>query len=226
MVLILLAGLSLHLTKRIKLNTQVYQSLYEYLVLQKSLPLPGIGTFVIERKPADFNFASKEINPPSYSVSLKNGDENEPSKKLFNWLATALHTTELDAVIQFNEFNTELRNKLYAGAKLEWKGIGRLSKSPGGDILLEAAPAIAEGPVITANRVIREKAEHYVRVGEQEKTSDEMRELLSTTVVKRKYWWIVAITILALSITFIAYYLYSNGFSVTSIGNQQKLPLK
>lgn len=226
MVLTLLAVLYLLLTKRTKLNIQVYQPLYEYLVLQKSLSLPGIGTFVVERKPADFDFANKQINPPSYSISFKNGDETEPSKKLFNWLANALHTTELDAVMQFNQFNAELRNKLYTGAKLDWKGIGHLSKSPGGDIVLEAASPIAEGPAIIANRVIREKAEHYVRVGEQEKTSDEMRELLSTTVVKRKNWLIAAVTILVLSIAFIAYYLYSHGFSVGSIGNQQKLLIK
>lgn len=203
----------------------MYQPLYEYLVLQKSLSLPGIGTFVLERKPADFNFANKEINPPSYSIALKPADDTEPQKGFFNWLASALHTTELDAVMQFNQFNAELRNKLYAGTRFEWKGIGTLSKSPGGEILLEASPAVAEGPVLTANRVIREKAEHYVRVGEQEKTSEEMRELLSSTAVKRNYWKIAAISILILSIAFIAWYLYRNGISVTSFGNQQKLLL-
>lgn len=201
----------------------MYQSLYEYLVLQKSLSLPGIGTFVVERKPADFNFANKEINPPLYSIAFKNESDTEPSKRFFNWLANALKTTELDAVMQFNQFNAELRNKLYAGSRLDWKGIGLLSKNAGGDIVLEAAPAVADGPVLTANRVIREKAEHNVRVGEQEKTSDEMREMLSHTTVKRSYWKIAAIVVLILSVAFIAYYLYTNGLSVSSVGNQKKL---
>jgi hypothetical protein len=48
----------------------MYAELYQYLISYKQVALPGIGTFSLERKPAESDFANKRINSPVYSVNL------------------------------------------------------------------------------------------------------------------------------------------------------------
>jgi hypothetical protein len=200
----------------------MYGELYQYLVLHKQLNIPGIGTFQVERKPADIDFVGKTVNPPAYTVALHHGNVT-PSKKIFNWLADVLNISERDALSRFNDFAFELRDKVMAGEKLLWNGIGTLSKGLAGEIRFEASlKGMSIGEPIPAKKVIRENAEHTVRVGEDQKTSTEMIEWLSPAQEKRSYWWAAALIIGLLAFVFIAWYFSSKGFNTTSTGNQQK----
>lgn len=204
----------------------MYGELYQYLVLHKQLNIPGIGTFLVERKPADIDFASKIINPPAYSIALHHGNAS-PSQKIFNWLSTILNISERDALSRFNDFAFELRNKIMAGEKLQWEGIGTLSKGLAGEIRFEAAlKGMTMSVPVPANKVIRENAEHTVRVGEDHKTSTEMMERLNPADEKKSYWWAAALIIGLLAFVFIAWYFSSNGLNTSSTGNQQKLEPK
>ena len=75
----------------------MYGELYQYLILHKQLNIPGIGTFLVERKPADIDFARKIINPPAYTIALHHGNAT-PSNKIFSWLATVFNISEQDAL--------------------------------------------------------------------------------------------------------------------------------
>ena len=106
-----------------------------------------------------------------------------------------------------------------AGEKLEWDGVGTLSKGLAGEIRFEAAlKGLAVGTPVPANKVIRENAEHTVRVGEDQKTSTEMLERLVPADEKRSYWWAAALVIGLLAFVFIAWYFSSNGFKTSSTG--------
>src|SRR5882672_2379703 len=109
----------------------MYGELYQYLVLNKQLNIPGIGTFMLERRPADIDFANKLINPPSFHIALHHGNM-VPSKKLFSWLSLVFDISERDAVIRFNDFVFDLKDQVMAGHKLHWQGIGILSKGLAG----------------------------------------------------------------------------------------------
>ena len=61
---------------------------------------------------------------------------------------------------------------------------------------------ILEKPV-TAEKIIRLNAEHMVRVGEDNKTSAEMVELLNQTQEKKSFWWAYALSLALLCIIFI-----------------------
>lgn len=201
----------------------MYGELYQYLVLHKQLPLPGIGTFLLERKPADIDFASKLINPPAYSVSLHHG-HMAPIKKMISWLAAVLQVSEQEASSRFTGFITDMKNKLTEGTKLEWNGIGTLTKGLAGEIRFDSlVKYIPAGTTITASKVIRENAEHAVRVGELEKTSTQMIALLNPEETKKNYQWLAALIVTILATLFIIYYFVSNGFNPGSAGNQQKL---
>ena len=203
----------------------MYSELYQYLVLHKQLNIPGIGTFLVERKPADIDFISKVVNPPAYSVALHHGNTTA-SKKVFTWLSEVFNISERDALSRFNDFAFELRDKVMAGDKLQWDGVGVLSKGLAGEIRFDASlKGMTIGDPIPANKVIRENAQHIVRVGEDQKTSTEMMERLVPELheVKKSYWWAVALVIGLLAFVFIAWYFSTSGFDTTSTGNQQKL---
>jgi hypothetical protein len=201
----------------------VYGELYQYLILHKQLDVPGIGTFLLERKPADIDFVNKVVNPPAFTVALHHGSTT-PSKKVFNWLATSLSISERDALIRFNDFALDLKNKILTGDKLQWSGVGTLSKGMAGEIRFEASMKdMKAGTPVPAVKVIREHAEHTVRVGEQQKTSSQMIEMLAPAEGKKNYWWAVALIAGLVAFIFISLYFSSNGFNTSATGNQQKL---
>ena len=185
--------------------------------------MPGIGTFLMERHPATGDFAGKQIHPPFYTVTLQSPG-NSAAKFFFNWLGAALNTGERDAILLFNDFSFDLKKKINDGETIDWNGVGSLSKGPGGEIKFMPAgkPALLETPV-AANKIIRENAEHQVRVGEDEKSSIEMLELLGHTEKKRSYWWAVALVTGLLAIMFICWYFSEHGLDISSVSNNQTL---
>jgi hypothetical protein len=66
----------------------MYSELYQYLLQHKELPVPGIGTFLLERKSARVDFPNKLINPPSYTIALQPGSY-VPGQGFFSWLAAS-----------------------------------------------------------------------------------------------------------------------------------------
>lgn len=202
----------------------MYGELYQYLILHKQLNIPGIGTFLLERKPADIDFVNKMANPPVYTIALHYGNST-PSKNVFNWLSSTLNISERDALTRFNDFALDIKDKVLAGDKLYWNGIGTLSKGMAGEIRFEASlKDLKTGLPVPAIKVIREHAEHSVRVGEQEKTSSEMVEMLAPAGEQKKIQgWGLALIIGLLAFIFIALYFSSKGLNTSSTGNQQKV---
>jgi hypothetical protein len=199
----------------------MYEELYRYFIQHNQLTLPGIGTFIAERKPAEADFINKQLLAPSYSVLLQKGG-TVPAQRFFGWLAAALHTNEREAFTQFNDFVTGLKKQIANGATVNWRGIGTLSNGIGGAIKFSPEPALTEEPV-PAEKVIREKPEHMIRVGEQEKTSAEMTEMLSQPVAKRSYWRAYAAAVAIAAFIFIGWYFSQRGISVSSTSNIKKL---
>ncbi len=201
----------------------MYGELYQYFVLHKKLNVPGVGTFLLERKPAFSDFPNRLIMPPSFSISLQ-PDAPSPSKHFFNWLAAALKISDRDAVIRFNDFAFDIKKQLTDGSRIEWNGIGTLTKGLGQEIRFDPVSGVLNlGAPVTARKVIREKAEHFVRVGEDERTSAQMRDILHHTEVKKSSWWALALAAGIIIIIFTGWYFSKHGLSVSSTANQQKL---
>jgi hypothetical protein len=199
----------------------MYPELYQYLLQNKELPVPGIGTFLLERTSAVVDFPNKLANPPGYSFALKDCD-NAPTRKFYCWLGSLLHVSDRDAVIRFNDFAFDMKNQLEAGDTIRWDGVGTIKKVLGGEIRLISQEFTPERPV-TAEKVLREKAYHTVRVGEDEKTSEEMVQLLSQEEERRSLWWVWALAAALLAILFIGWYLSQHGLNSSSTANEKKL---
>lgn len=204
----------------------MFVELYCFLIHHKQLYVPGIGTFLLERKPAKADFLNKCVHAPVYSVSFQTSG-NSSSKKIFSWLADALNISDRDAVIRFNEFAFDLKKKIDEGNRIQWKGVGTLGKGQNNEIqfLPEQNISVVEKPV-AAEKIIREHAEHTMLVGEQEMTSTEMEVLLTPVLtIKRSRWWILPLIVGILVLAFLGWYFFENGLDVSSVGNKKKIGL-
>lgn len=201
----------------------MYSELYRYFLENKELPLPGIGTFLLERKPARVDFPNKIINPPSYSVSMQAGSY-VPGQGFFKWLAAALSIADREAVFRFNDFVFDLKRQICEGAVVNWDGMGTMKKGLSGEVkfIPSNEEIVLEKPV-PAEKVIRRKAEHMVRVGEDEKTSDEMTEMLNRPEEKKSYGWVWTLALVLLSVIFIGWHFSSQGLDTEASANMKGL---
>ncbi len=200
----------------------MYKELFQFLLLHKELPVPGIGTFLLERDSASIDFPNKQITAPAYLVTFKQSAE-APGKNFFNKLSGLLHQSTKDSVMQFNDFAFDLKKQVMNGVVIDWKGIGILQKGLAGDIRLMPASDWLLQPPVAAEKVIREKADHMVRVGEEERTAAEMTEMLNQPEMKKSYWWVYAMVIGILSVIFIGWHLSEKGVDINATGNRSKL---
>jgi hypothetical protein len=202
----------------------MYHDLYEYLVLNRQLSMPGIGTFLLERKPAETDITHRQIKPAMYSISFDNSAVAAPSKRFFYWLSEKKGLQYHEAIVKFNGFTFDLKNQVLAGHKVIWEQVGTFSKGMKGDIRFESILKEQQyDPPVSAVKLIREKAEHNVRVGEDEKTSSQMVELLKKDEEKKSYWWVPALVVALLLLIIAGFYFSKHGWKTSSAANQEKV---
>ncbi|MBI3138706.1 MAG: hypothetical protein HYZ15_08990 [Sphingobacteriales bacterium] len=200
----------------------MYESLYQYLIQHKQLPVTGIGTFWVDRKPATVNFPEKRMEAPSFAIRLQPAG-NLPGKSFFSWLGAALRVSERDAVIRYNDFAFDLKKDISQGTTVEWKGVGTLSKGLAGDIKFVPVEEKSIEAAVPAEKIVRDKAAHKVRVGEEERTSEEMTAYFNQTGDRKNYWWTGALVAGVLSVIFIGWYFSENGVGMAATANTKKL---
>jgi hypothetical protein len=195
-------------------------TLYEFLLLNKKLSLPGIGTITLCQNSATHDFSNKQFTAQSFYFTIESRND-KPSKKLFDWLSSTPGVTEWDAIKSVNDFSFDLKKKLSEKGEVNWENVGMIRRNNNGDLWLETQNILlqSEQPV-NAEKVIRVKAEHTVLVGEQEKTSVEMEEYFAENTAKKNYTWLIAAIITVLAVLFIGWYFSEKGFSISSTGNQ------
>lgn len=200
----------------------MYEILYQYLIRHRKMPLAGIGTLQLERKAAQLNFAEKQAEPPSYSVQLLSADET-PELDFYSWLGGVLQVSDREAIIRYNDFSFALKKELREGSTIDWKGVGRFSQGLAGDIRFVADAANSPEAIVPAEKVIRDKSSHTVRVGEDERSSEEMEKLLSGETATRDYWWAWALVAGLLAVSFAGWHFSENGIGGGATANPAKL---
>jgi len=183
----------------------MYQYLHKYFSLNKNLVLPGIGSFYAETQSANLDFINKTLLAPVTVIHYK-GEEAVADEKFYNFLSKEAGLNEIEATDHFNFFATNLKQQLETGAELKFQGIGTLIKNENGFLFKQDETLTNLFPAIITERVIRQHAEHNVRVGEDDKTSTEMHAQLAKREVKKEQWWIIAIILATVGIAAIAFY--------------------
>jgi hypothetical protein len=195
-------------------------SLYEFLLLNKKISLPGIGTISLCQNQRSMISRTNSLLPLHlFLILIQRNDK--PSKKLFDWLSSSLSITEWEAIKSVNDFSFDLKKKLSEFGEASWGKVGVLRRDNNGDLKLDPQNiSLQSEPPVTAEKVIRVKAEHPVLVGEKEKTSVEMEEYFAGSPAKKNYTWLIAVILTVLAVMFIGWYFSEKGFSTSSAGNQ------
>lgn len=204
------------------------EALTSYLLQHKSISIPGLGTVYIERIPAQTDFVNKQILPPSYHFRFDKYFD-APDKEFFTYLAQQKDMADYEAIKWYNEWAYDLRNRLRTDEVVEWKGVGSLRKDASGEIVFDAAGAIAS-PQQPAHavRVIHSHTQHTMLVGDREVTREIMPAETSDSYEEEapahdRTWWIYALILTAIALSAIFFYYYKNGFSIHATGSQQQI---
>lgn len=212
----------------------MFNILYQYLIQQKSLGLPGLGTLQLQHIPAINNFSDHVIEPPTQKITFDDMYDS-PNKNLFQYISAYLEIEEWEAIKKVNDFSFELKNQLKQGNEIVWDKVGVLKSDLSGTITLETKTITYDfiRPV-AARRIIRSNASHTILRGDREVSESFFQEDPVAALVadelhshnKGRKWllWSFIIALLALTALFI--HIYNNGLSFNSLFNTQQTPAK
>lgn len=214
----------------------MFHILHQYLIQNKSLSLPGLGTISLQYIPAISNFTDHVIEPPMQKIIFD--DLNDaPDKTLFQYVASKLQVEEWEAIKKVNDFSFELKNRLKQEGEIAWDRVGILQADVGGNISLEAKTITYDfmEPAL-AKRIIRSNTNHPILIGDTEISgrfiSQEEESLIddsfSNQALKSKMnkWWIWSCIIGGIVVALLFLHFYKSGFTVNQFYNLQKSDVK
>lgn len=165
--------------------------LLEFFALDKKVAVPGVGTIAVRYDASEDSFGSKTIRPAKADIIFTENEE-ENAIAGFETFARTRYSKSREEVDQFYKNFT---NKLNNEKRLNLDGIGVLEKEDNVIRFRQTFDTADFLPVLNAGKVIRDNAEHTITVGENERTSTQMREALSRQESK-KYWWVYVLIVL------------------------------
>jgi len=184
----------------------MYKAVLKFFALHHHLSLPGIGHFNVETQPAEIDFTDRSIISSKNKIVFSN-DKLPAEKKLCDFLSLELNTDETRATQSLTEFTEQLQRDLDNNNSIYLKGIGTLSRQTSNVLTFQPEEIPAYFPPLIAERVIRKNTTHTVRVGEDEKTSNEMHTALrQPEKIRKEKWWIAAMILAITGIAAIAFY--------------------
>jgi nucleoid DNA-binding protein len=196
-----------------------------YLSFQKKVSLQGIGTFSVEHLPARLDFPNRLLYAPEYILHYSSSSVAGTDEQFDNWLQKELNVSWEEVKTLQQNLTTDFERTLAEKGKMTLNGLGTFTKDDQKLLHFSSLYETVKGNPVTAEKVIRKNTSHSVLVGEQEKTSEEMTEILTST--KRKplnLWWMITLALfLSALIAILLYAIYSPQWSKQ--GNNQKLKL-
>lgn len=192
--------------------------LKEYLLVKKRLPLAGLGVLHWERESARFDLGNRQFLPPRVNYSFS-ADPQEPTSELSEWLAARMGLDATEAMAKYRRFCEELIQLLASGNKPSWTGWGQWVKDEHGGIQFITDTGGTRLSPVTANKVIRDHAEHMVRVGEDNRSSVEMSQLLLKKEINYPIERIITWCWLVLAALWLSWHFYNRSFSTDALAS-------
>jgi hypothetical protein len=205
----------------------MYAILNKYLFLNKSIPVPGLGTICMETQPANIDASTRSILPPTYKFRFDKFFDS-PDKELFSYLSAQQNISDYEALRQYNDFAYSLRDRLNYFREAPWEGLGVLRKDDMGEIHFDSfIPNPSFLQPVPAEKVVRANAKHMLLVGDHERSTSEMTDWFAEEPVHgNRLWWLVALMGGIVAALVIMIHFSSKGWKVESTGNQQLIQVK
>jgi hypothetical protein len=153
-----------------------------YLFQFHRLPLPELGTLILNKQAAQFNILNRNIQPCFFSVEL-NSNEGDVSH-LVQWLAIHLNSSAEETVKILYEYVYKIKDHLNNSDQLIWGNLGVLKKTGPADYTFKGNTLTPLGYIsIQAKKVARKPKNKVLTVGRSE-NDDALVQLLKNS--KRK----------------------------------------
>jgi hypothetical protein len=120
------------------------QILHKYMVLNKGLTIPALGSFTIEPLSAQIDAANSLLHAPGYIYRFKHNPTAVAEKSLVDFIASENEIDEIDAAKQIHHFSADLLNASTAEHGIAIKGIGNIKKEANGSFLFLADRSMQE----------------------------------------------------------------------------------
>ena len=159
--------------------------LNSYLILHKSISIPGMGTIYVERVPANSDFVNRQILPPGYQFRFDKYFD-APDKEFFSFLSAEKQIADFEAIRLYNEWAYDLRNRLKGEEPVEWKGVGQLYQDANGEIHFQAQKSDRFPLKPVLRTCCKNNTAHTMLVGDKETTTLAMTELLTEYEYNKK----------------------------------------
>ncbi len=195
----------------------------QYLSFNKQVSLKGIGTFTVEQLPARLDFPNRLLHAPQAVLHFSSTAKQDEAFE--QWICHELHLNSEEALMKLQIFLSNFQRTLNSNQKVEWAGIGKFVKDENKLMHFTSSFQSVTGEPVKAEKIIRKNKEHFVRVGEEEKTSTEMEELLFGVQRKKlNLFWMFAMALFLIS--FVLVWMFAAGHSrqwgSQGNGNKQK----
>ncbi len=196
-------------------TNKVLALLTQYLFRYGKVYIPHVGGFQLVQQPPQFNVVDKIILPPSWQLQWQSQDK-APAHQL-QFIAR-----NSDDYFRYTEDELESTGKNLAAVinqqPFTWNGVGVLSKT-GRELTIEKQLFQSAGLLpVEAHKVLRERPEHNMLVGDREMTTQEVNDSFAIKPKKYSYTIIVAGALLLLATIAIVYFFYLGQWQIFSGG--------
>lgn len=198
--------------------------LNKYLVQQKSINIPGLGTLYLERVPAHTDIESGQISPPAYTLRFDKYFD-APDKAFFTYLASQKKIPDYEAIKLYNQFAQDIRSAIKFEEKAVWKEMGIFTKDDSGEVIFEPDSKLLQPfTPVTAEKVIHTDAPEQLAVPAQEETVAPLVAPAETAVqvkVQKDPWRMYALVMGIIGLIVLLYQLYRYGYTWEAFANRQ-----
>lgn len=183
----------------------------QYLYQHKVCPLPGIGALILKNGRTIIWHADNKISAPVPSIKLT--DSEMPAEQFIAFIAKHNNIPLGEASLLLQKYCIDLKQDKIRETLLGSAGKFYVDASGALQFKQEVLPKEFL-PTVNFQRVVHTKvANHQIRVGDTETTSDVMTEFYSEKETNKKdRWWIAALILLLLVATLVFSYFGEHSF--------------
>lgn len=188
-------------------SDSISRLLYNYLLQKGEMSVPGFGGFRINRLSAKNDFAAKQVLPPTRTLLFDHSFQ-QPSDHQLNFLVGKTGKPFNQLLDQLKVWGKRLSERVQANGTVVWPELGEFSIDERGSLhFTSVATFNGFDTAVGYTHVLREQHQHTIKVGEDERTSNEMESYFEEQKQRATYfnWQAFSVFLLILMTVLLGY---------------------